>query len=83
MFNIQSYLQKFVTLGMKNEETKKSLQATLTSALGKEIAMSNISFRKGIVEVKESSAYKNLIFMKKSSLLESFKTSGIAVFDIR
>jgi hypothetical protein len=83
MFNIGSYLEKFVRLGLENQETKKVIQKAITDILGKEISTDKISYKKGVVEIKESATYKNLIFMKKDLLLKSLKSTGLNFFDIR
>lgn len=83
MFNIQSYLSKFVKLGLENEEAKKTIQKILLENIGKEVSLDKISYNKNIISIKEGAAYKNIIFIKKDLLLSNFNKANLRVVDIR
>ena len=83
MFNISSYLEKFVRLGLKKEETKEKVRKILLDITGKNIPLEFIEYKKNNIEIRDSSTYKNLLFIKKNLILEKFREAGIRVVDIR
>jgi hypothetical protein len=83
MLKIGTYLEKFVKLGLKNEETKKTIQSVLAKVVNFDIPIKSIKYNKSVVEVVGGSSFKSILHMKKSTLLDEFKKAGISVTDVR
>lgn len=72
-----SNIKQFLEIYRKNldteEEKKKCIQHIIQKELGIFINIKNISFHKGIVQIKVNTIVKNEIFLQKENLLSLFK----------
>jgi len=74
MFNLSSYLEKFKNL--KDQDSDKILiKEILLKEAGINISERNIIISKEKISIKGSSIQKNIIFLKKETILEKIKES--------
>ena len=83
MFNIALFLQKYSSIGLKEESIKKFLIESIKDATNVEIAKEKIKFGKESVSLNVSGAEKTEIFMKREvinkTLLEKVNSAGFKI----
>lgn len=72
MFNIALFLQKYSSIGLKEESIKKFLIESIKEATNVEIAKEKIKFGKESVSLNISGAEKTEIFMKREIINKTF-----------
>jgi hypothetical protein len=83
MFNIQTYLGKFLKLGLEHQEYKKTFIEIIKSNIAISLPENFVSYKNSIFILSCSPVIKNAIFIKKSVILDSLKSKGIKVSDIK
>ena len=77
MFNISNYLEKISKIVVSDCKQKKDIQISIEEVLKINIKADSIFIKNNFVLLKVSPSIKNLIFIKKKSLLEKFSERGI------
>lgn len=77
MFNISNYLEKISKIVVSDSKQKKDIQISIEEVLKINIKADSIFIKNNFVLLKVSPSIKNLIFIKKKSLLEKFSERGI------
>ena len=72
MFNIALFLQKYSSIGLKEESIKKFLIESIKEAANVEITKEKIKFGKESVSLNVSGAEKTEIFMKREMINKTF-----------
>ena len=72
MFNIALFLQKYSSIGLKEESIKKFLIESIKEATNVEITNEKIKFGKESVSLNVSGAEKTEIFMKREMINKTF-----------
>ena len=80
--SLSSLLEKFRHLKNPREERER-LVATLVECAGFEIPFDAVSLKNDILYIDVSGYMKTEIFIKKELILETLKTKGFKVGDIR
>lgn len=81
MFNISEYLKKFSLLE-KNTSEKIFVFKEIVAPLGLDLNKYKITYNKGAFTVDCPNAIKNIIFIKKDSILEALGKRNIRATDI-
>lgn len=83
MFNIALFLQKYSSIGLKEETIKKFLIETIKEVAGVEIVKEKIKFGKDSVSLSVSGAEKTEIFMGRDKInrifLEKVNSAGYKI----
>lgn len=72
MFNIASFLQKYASIGLKEESIKKFLIESIKDACGVDVTKEKIRFSNEVVSINVSGAEKTEIFMSKEKINKTF-----------
>lgn len=72
MFNIALFLQKYSSIGLKEESIKKFLIESIKEATNVEITKEKIKFGKESVSLNVSGSEKTEIFMKREMINKTF-----------
>lgn len=83
MFNINSYLDKFKNIAVKEVLFRETIINVINKRIKSSLSVTDLNFKNGIVTIKASPAIKGEIFLKKMLILEDLKSLSEKVIDIR
>jgi len=83
MFNISNYFGRLSKIEEKTKEKQDLIREIITKITG----ISGVSYdvKKGVLYIKNAPVAKNIVFIKKTKILEEFKKNDITknISDIR
>jgi hypothetical protein len=84
MFNLSNYLKKFKNIELKDALAKEAVLSVFKERANITLTKNDIEVKEGIVKVKASPLVKNVLVIKKASLIAGIQEkSGVKVFDIK
>ncbi len=82
MFNISQFLEKFKSLGATTFFARDAVKLSLKEVLGVEVSEKNITVKNGIARIEAAPLIRQMIQIKKATLLEMIQRKGATIRDI-